>query len=144
MCRASCKALSHPHLLVLGLHKGIMWVQGYKGDCSHFIEKEIESHPERRTPLPKVMWLLRISGAPLSSLPSSRLPPSRAKVAPVLGTRGQVSSWQTPPGALQCPLAGRGGWCPAWTQDLPIKHRPATKTCPVPTPRSPTQAPWKR
>lgn len=75
----------------------------------------------------------------LSSISSSRPPPARVKVTPVLGRRGQESSWQMHPRALHCPpaeapLEEMGPMSSHGSRTFPL-NRPATrKSCPVTTP----------
>lgn len=108
------------------------------------LRRKIYAHPKRRSHVAPAQGHVATkcqSGHFVSvPFPSSCLPPARAKVALVLGRRGQISSWQITPRVLWCPLAGlslerMGASVQTWPQDLPTKHQPAIgEACLVPTP----------
>lgn len=108
------------------------------------LRSKINAHPKRRSHVAPAQGHVATkcqSGLFVSTpFPSSCLPPARAKVTLVPGKRSQISSWQIPPRALWCPIAGvslekMGANVQTWAQDLPTKHQPAIEeACLVPTP----------
>ena len=118
-----------------------MWVQGCKDDYPHFIEEEIQDDPERRSHLPKVTGLQSARVGMSTQLHSLQLPACSQG-------QGCPSAWEKRSDLLvaglsqSCavslagaPLEVMGADVQTWSQDLPIKHQPATrKASRIPTP----------